>query len=250
MPFTEIYRDIWRLTIPYADGFTNVFLLRSGAASILVDAAACEADVKNDILPALKDLGVRPQYLVCTHRHEDHCGGMAALGQALDDAEILSFSGDLGNGGRIGEGEILLDRFKIIELPGHTDDSIGIFDRQSGVLLTGDSLQQDGISWMGLNLVDAAAYAATVEKLRAMQPHALIASHEFEPHGAIVIGHDQVNACFDTCLASLREMMADLTTYLPCTVDEAIERYNSSHKRKIGDWSMPNFLLYIQGKKA
>ena len=58
---------------------------------------------------------------------------------------------------------------EIIPTPGHTPDSIALFDRENGLLFTGDTYYPGPI-WLFRPETDLNAYVASVKKLAAMEP--------------------------------------------------------------------------------
>jgi len=58
---------------------------------------------------------------------------------------------------------------EVIATPGHTPDSISLFDRANGLLFTGDTYYP-GTIWLYLPETDLAAYGNSVRKLAALQP--------------------------------------------------------------------------------
>ena len=81
-----------------------------------------------------------PLLVVHSHRHGDHIAGDSQFTDRPDTtlikpnlAAVKEFfaSGSLDLGGRV---------MDIVPIPGHTDDSIALYDRRTGILLTGDSV--------------------------------------------------------------------------------------------------------------
>lgn len=58
---------------------------------------------------------------------------------------------------------------QIISTPGHTPDSISLFDAANGLLFTGDTYYP-GTIWLYRPETDLAAYGASVKKLAALAP--------------------------------------------------------------------------------
>lgn len=82
--------------------------------------------------------------------------------RVLDDGDIV----DLG------------DRaFEVMHLPGHSPDSIGLWDAASGVLFSGDAVY-DGPLLDGSDDSDVDAYVATMERLREMPVSVVHGGHE------------------------------------------------------------------------
>lgn len=72
---------------------------------------------------------------------------------------------------------------EVIPLPGHTPGCIGIFDRDSGALLTGDSLAGPGPFGTLAQYEDVAAYRDSVARVVSLPVRQLLAAH-FEPMDA------------------------------------------------------------------
>lgn len=78
------------------------------------------------------------------------------------------------------EGDVvdLGDRaFKVLHLPGHSPDSIGLFDRERGILFSGDAVY-DGPLIDGGSDSDIAHYVETMERLRELPVRVVHGGHE------------------------------------------------------------------------
>ena len=78
------------------------------------------------------------------------------------------------------EGDVvdLGDRhFEVLELPGHTPCSIGLYEEATGTLFSGDAAY-DGPLVDFLPESDRVAYAATMERLLALPVRAVHAGHD------------------------------------------------------------------------
>lgn len=83
---TIVFKDpeIWRLELPMGETFlpsVNVFVVRDGADTLIVDTATPDAGNDVRLLGALRRLGVdlRRAVLFCTHAHVDHAGQVRLL---------------------------------------------------------------------------------------------------------------------------------------------------------------------------
>ena len=79
--FVKILPDSYLLKTPFAGVWSGVFLL-TGEANILIDSGASGEVVDMCVIPALAELGLRPSdidYLINTHTHGDHAGGLSYL---------------------------------------------------------------------------------------------------------------------------------------------------------------------------
>jgi hydroxyacylglutathione hydrolase len=145
-------------------GKTRVLMLDTGAGKTDV------ADVVQGVIAAwLKRNGREtiPLFVAHTHAHGDHISGdpqlkllPATTVVALTPAAVQTFFGfkdwpeeivtfDLG--------ERILD---VIPIPGHEPSSIAVYDRQTGMLFTGDTLYPGR-----LYVRDAAAYTRSIQRL-------------------------------------------------------------------------------------
>ncbi len=135
--------QIYRLELgPYS---TNSYILtcRKTKASVVVDAPG---DV--DLVLAQMNK-TRPQYILMTHDHFDHIGGLVELKAALDipvaahlaDASILPLEPDLflNDGDEISMGAMKL---RVLHTPGHTPGSICFLT--GNYLIAGDTLFPGG----------------------------------------------------------------------------------------------------------
>ena len=118
-----------------------------------------------------------PLLVIHSHGHGDHIAGDAQFADRPDTvlvkpdlASVKAFFGfqhwpeevrTLDLGGRV------LD---IVPIPGHTDDSIALYDRQTGILLTGDSVYPGR-----LYVTDYPAFKASMHRLAAFTSDKVIA---------------------------------------------------------------------------
>jgi glyoxylase-like metal-dependent hydrolase (beta-lactamase superfamily II) len=100
---------------------------------------------------------------------ERELGGDAPVDVGLRGGETL----------RLGHGR----RVEVLALPGHTPGHLGLWDPQTGAAIVIDAVLGDGIyDRAGQRLIppryyDAAAYEATIRRLRALDPELLLTAH-------------------------------------------------------------------------
>ena len=201
MHFTPVADGLYRLDIPFDHLYTSVFLL-TGEENIIIDAATTRSDVYGLILPALAEMGIEKASLLLTHRHGDHSGGAPFLSQALEGITLLPV--------RAGQ---TVGRVTAIPVGGHTEDSLGYYDAQTGTLLCGDGLQFFGVGKYGCSIVDASLYEATLSRVRALGAHAILPSHDFIGGSASAVGEESVTALLDAAQSIWEEIKAFILSH-------------------------------------
>ncbi len=216
--FSHVADGLFRLDIPFDHLYTSVFLL-TGDEALIVDAATTREDVYERILPALKDAGVTGGTLLLTHRHGDHSGGAPFLCEALPNLKL---------------GTLLPERslafLTAIPLGGHTEDSMGYFDTRTGTLLSGDGLQFYGVGKYGCSIVDAVLYEATLSRVEALKPHAILPSHDFVGGSASAVGEDAVAALLSSAKSIWEKIKAFILSH-PTDSDpfEVVRAWKEAH---------------------
>lgn len=252
MLFKEVSKDIFKLSIPFEDGFTSVFVLQNEGRQILMDFASCEEDGRDRIIPALKFHDFCPDYMVCTHNHIDHAGSIRTLTEAFPQAELImlsqSFTLEGKNIHRPADGELLLNRYRILTLGGHTQDSAGILDTETNILLCSDCLQGDGSGKYGTNIEDTAAYINTLKKISDLDLDGIIASHTYEPVGDCAFGKDEVKRYINASKSALDRIIDTIKNNPAASVDELADIYNTSHGgiSIVSGWTFKNVLEYLK----
>ncbi len=259
MAFQQLFDDLFKTDIPYADGYTSVFVLRNGNRFMLVDFAFCERDAEEYILPDLNTSGFVPEVLLCTHRHEDHDGGRERLSAAFPGAVLAAGRADRLLCGRtvreLSESELLLDRYCVLFLKGHTDDSVGLWDTKERILLSGDALQGKGIfskdgKPYGLGLDDIGAYLQTIDKVRLLAPSAIVASHAYEPFGCVV-RYNEVRDFLDICSDTAQRLIALAMRYAGDSPEElAVRSASDPTLMPTGVWTMKSVLNYLAKREC
>ena len=189
MKFQHEIGGIYRLRVPFENLYTSVFLIKTNEENILVDTATFPADVDMYILPALKEMGLcltDIKYLILTHKHDDHIGGKNRIVQLNSNIRI---------------NEQLPSSLSIYDLKGHTLDCIGVFERQTGTLISGDGLQGAGIGRYRCSLENEEEYLKTIEKIdKDDKIENILFSHAYEPwYIDYVKGREQIKQCLKDC---------------------------------------------------
>ena len=224
-----------RLTTPYKDIFTTVYLVKTAQGALLFDAASYDADAEKYLLPFLSAQGLTQddlKYIFISHPHSDHAGGLKGLLRYFPKAQVLCGSASIekihpGIPYRvIKEGEKVLGNLQAVAVPGHTQDSMALLDERTRTLISGDGLQLFGIygsgKW-GANISYPKAYLQAIRKLRGMEIEQILTAHDYHPLGYRYDGKEQVNKALDACWAPL-ERIAALIEAQPEAADAEICR--------------------------
>jgi glyoxylase-like metal-dependent hydrolase (beta-lactamase superfamily II) len=151
-----------------------LYLLFGSNRALLVDTGAGKADVARAVYGVIgkwvertKRTAPMPLTVMHSHGHGDHTAGdkqfegkpevtfvaatPAALEKAFGIAPFPTGQGSVDLGGRV------LD---VLAIPGHEEASVAVYDRQTGILLSGDTVYPGR-----LYVRDWAAYAASAQRL-------------------------------------------------------------------------------------
>lgn len=150
-----------------------LYLLFGRERALLVDTGAKGADVGAAIANARTEWARRhggrmlPLVVAHSHGHGDHTAGDRSLAGAPDTTLVEATPESVqrffhlrdwpNQAGSYDLGDRILD---IVPIPGHEQASIAVYDRRTGILLTGDTLYPGR-----LYVRDAAAFEASVERL-------------------------------------------------------------------------------------
>lgn len=230
--FQQIAQGIYLLKIPFGPVWTGVTLVM-GRKNILIDTGATDRDVDGYILPALAEIGLGVKdihYLVNTHSHGDHIGGNYRLRQ-LGNFQVAAFTlaapkiqdpvpyaiatrtrfpayspapqcqlKGIGVDLVLRDGTLLADRLLLVHTPGHDDDCVCWYDRQTKTLITGDSLQANGTICQGVGFYKSlSGYRQTLKRLQNMDIENILCGHDYDGIGYWIQGREQVNAALSYC---------------------------------------------------
>lgn len=79
---TQLFKGIWRISLPYFQDSVNVFLVE-GEKPILIDSGPPYEEARQELLQALQKIGYEWEDLarvILTHEHIDHSGGVSFMG--------------------------------------------------------------------------------------------------------------------------------------------------------------------------
>ena len=183
---------IFRLRIPFENLYTSVFLIDAANTKILVDTATYPSDVDSYILPALKKMGYTlPDIsaLVLTHKHSDHAGGLSRILSLAPHFEVITDTREFS--------EVLCT----YPMAGHTKDSIGVLDTQTGTLISGDGLQGAGVDKYRCSVADKVEYLKTIKRIKKDERiENILFSHAYEPwYKDSIFGREKVLDILSKC---------------------------------------------------
>jgi hydroxyacylglutathione hydrolase len=199
----KIDNGIFRILIPFEELTTTVYLYVCEEGTAIIDSATYPSDVDEYILPALDSLNIPKdtvKFLLLTHDHGDHAGGIGRLSEKFPNATIYtSFPIELENRTELVDGKIVFGDLKAIYLPGHTEHSFAFYDVYTKTLLSGDCLQLGGIGKYRNGIVDFDLYIESLHKLKGMEINRIVAAHEYDPFGSIAEGEGSVLRYLNKC---------------------------------------------------
>ena len=221
--FGEILPGIHLLKVPFGPVWTGIILVR-GEKNFLVDTS--HLGPEEFLVPALGDLGLKPgdiDWVLCTHAHGDHIGGLHALRAkyGVKVATLASSADALRDPVKVAvrvrtrfpenspppqsylegvepdllleEGDLLEGRFRAVAAPGHDDDCLVWIDAKTGTAFSGDSVQANGTVCQGVAFYrDLKAYRATLEKLAGEDIENMVCGHDYAGIGDILRGREAV----------------------------------------------------------
>ncbi|MBR5337214.1 MAG: MBL fold metallo-hydrolase [Lachnospiraceae bacterium] len=166
MSWIKINEDTYR----YEDGTVRFFLLLGKEVALLIDTGMNVTGIKE----LVREITDKPVSLCNTHADPDHIGGNREFKKVIiSPAELVNCQLAYSSADIIGayDGDIfdLGDRpLQIIEMPGHTPGSIALLDKNSGMLFSGDPIQ-DGHIFMFGPMRDLTAYIHSLSRLKMFE---------------------------------------------------------------------------------
>ncbi len=194
MKTLKIGDNIWMLSLGGVD--SNIYVVDgcmlvdtgTGLRAKELDSALKEAGVSHDEITSI----------VNTHGHFDHLGGNVLFESAtvlahdlcadvIENADNMKsyahwFGGSLKKRGcvRLKDKDIVRANdttLDVIHAPGHSDGSICLFDKKSGVLFAGDVIFKNGYGRTDLSGGDGAKLRHTLRKLSQFEVNKILPGH-------------------------------------------------------------------------
>lgn len=104
-----------------------------------------------------------------------------------------------------------LDVFRVVTIPGHTQDCSGLLDTRTMTLVSGDCLQFYGIRGSGdwaANINFPAEYIAALDKVSKLGIRQVVSAHDYDPSGYRADGEDAVQQGLKDCTVPLTKIKA------------------------------------------
>jgi len=168
------------LTITAIPAFSDnyIWLVSSGGT----DCAVVDPGDARPVLAALRKHGLELAYILLTHHHPDHTGGVARLAEASGakvygphDARIPGQDRSFADGESVTLPRIDME-FGVIEVPGHTSSHIAFFGH--GCLFCGDTLFSVGCGRLFEGSPEQ--MQVSLDKLAALPPETRVfCAHEY-----------------------------------------------------------------------
>lgn len=186
--FEKVQAGIFRLKIPFDMVYTSVFLIEYNGRYALMDCATTAQDVSAYILPALTEKGIKAdemQYIVISHSHEDHAGGLPFLREVCSKAKIVTDIREIFSG------------VFTYPMAGHTLDCIGLLDMRTKTLISADGIQGYGVDKYRCTAHDPQAYKQTLENIRLdTRIENILFSHAYDPWKKdFAFGRKEIEKC-------------------------------------------------------
>ncbi|WP_243725774.1 MBL fold metallo-hydrolase [Actinomadura rubrisoli] len=234
---------------------TNTWIIAEPGADevVIVDPGPKDGKHLRRVVDTVASQGRRVGLVLLTHGHPDHAAGAAKFAdlaggrvkvRALDPRHRL---GDEG----LSEGDVVTTgglELRVMETPGHTDDSLTFWLPADGAVLTGDTVLGYGSTVLEGKLGD---YLNSLDRLRAF-------SAEVEA-ATILPGHgpklDDPLAALDHYIDHRRARLAQVEAAVAAgarTAREVVERVYADVDKALwpaAEWSVRSQLEYLESRR-
>lgn len=163
--------------------FVSAYVLVRGNEAAVVDTGVGgSADAIGEVLDRAGPGWSGVRHVVLTHKHADHAGSISdVLAEAssatgyIGQADLSEVDAQLST---LADGDEVFG-LQVVATPGHTPGHLAVFDADTGVLVAGDALTNDG-ALAGPSpefTEDADAAVASVLKLAGLAPRTILVGH-------------------------------------------------------------------------
>lgn len=176
------------------DSGVRCFVLEGKDRTALIDTGMNIENIK-EVLSSLTD---KELILLNTHADRDHIGGNACFDTVHIGIHEMAFYGQSGLNNKVValfDGDIIdlgNRKIEVIDIPGHTPGSIGFYDINNKVLISGDPIQRNGNVFMFGAQRNLCAYVYGLDRLNKRKDDFI----EIWPsHGDLPLENDSIDAC-------------------------------------------------------
>ena len=233
----EVEPGVWAIYEPFQWQEVISYLIVGSESSVLFDTGNGIGNIKA-VVDQLTD---RPVQVINSHSHFDHIGGNYQFDEILSVSTAFTLNRTDGLQSeelsqevspealctalpegvtqqnhrtrpwsisrKIGDGDVLDlggRTLEVLQVPGHTDDSIVLLDRDAGFLWSGDSFYEGPI-WLFFPETDLVAYQKSVARLAALAPdlNAVFPAHNTPKADPVLL--TRLRASVDRVLAGMVE---------------------------------------------
>lgn len=181
----SINENTWRIE----NNGVRFFLLTGAEKALLIDSGMTIRNARE----IAGEITVLPLSLLNTHADIDHIGSNAEFeAPYMHPAELSNYHNTQKTAGNITpvwDGDIIdlgQRELEIIHIPGHTPGSIAVLDRTSGMLFSGDPVQDGHIFMFGVQR-DLSAYRHSLIRLKKYEDRI---SAIYPSHGTCPVGKE------------------------------------------------------------
>lgn len=147
---------------------TNTFVVGTGASRILIDTSGGEPEYAKLLSSALKSRNISIKYVLLTHWHGDHTGGVPDLVRLYPDLEDHIYKNDPEPGQQdIVDGQIFSVEgatVMAVHAPGHSEDHMCFILKEENSMFTGDNILGTGTS----AVEDLGLFMSSLQKMKDM----------------------------------------------------------------------------------